>query len=146
MAITILLADDHDVVRESLRRMLEAHVEFSVVAEARDGQEAVAMAERQHPDVAVLDIGMKRMNGIEAAARISQCSPGTAILMLTVHDHSPYIKRAIVAGARGYLLKDSLDDQQLTRAVNAVRSGGRYFSPAVANAARDFIPPAGTSS
>jgi two-component system, NarL family, response regulator NreC len=146
MAITILLADDHDVVRESLRRMLEAHVEFSVVAEASDGKEAVDMAERQRPEVAVLDIGMKRMNGIEAAARISKCSPRTAILMLTVHNHPPYVTRAIVAGARGYLLKDSLDDEELTRAVIAVWNGGSYFSPSVASAVPDFIPPAGTSS
>ncbi len=146
MAITILLADDHDVVRESLRLMLEAHVEFSVVAEASDGREAVALAERQHPDVAVLDIGMKKMNGIEAAARISQCSPQTGILMVTVHNHLPYVKRAISAGARGYLLKDSLEDEEFTRAVKAVSKGERYFSRAVAKALGDFSPSVGKSA
>jgi two-component system, NarL family, response regulator NreC len=142
MAITILLADDHEVMRESLRRMLEAHAEFTVIAEASDGLEAVAMAERQHPEVAILDIGMKNMNGVEAAARISRRSPQTAILMVTVHNHPPYVKRAVGAGARGYLLKDSLDDEELTQAVHAVRNGGSYFSPAVAKSVPDFIPPA----
>ncbi len=128
MAITILLADDHDVVRESLRRMLEGHVEFSVIAEASDGVEAVAMAERRRPQVAVLDIGMKNMNGIEAASRISQCSPETAILMVTVHNNRRYVERAVKAGARGYLLKDALDDEELTRAVHTVLNGDSYFS------------------
>ncbi len=139
MAITILLADDHDVLRESLRRMLQAHTEFSVVGEASDGVQAVAIAELRRPDVAVLDIGMKNMNGIEAASRIARSSPGTAILMLTVHSHPNYVERAIHAGARGYLLKESLDDEELTRAVHAIRQGENYFSAAVANTARSLV-------
>ncbi len=139
MAISILLADDHDYLRESLRHMLEAHAEFSVVGEASDGMQAVALAERQRPDVAVLDIGMKNMNGIEAAARILQSSPATAILMLTVHSHPRYVERAIHAGARGYLLKESLDDEELTKAVHAVRDGGNYFSPEIAKAGVDLL-------
>lgn len=101
--------------------------------------QAVAIAELRRPDVAVLDIGMKNMNGIEAASRISRSSPGTAILMLTVHSHPNYVERAIHAGARGYLLKESLDDEELTRAVHAIRQGENYFSAAVANTARSLV-------
>ena len=130
MPITILLVDDHKVFRDALRRMLEGRAELLVVAEAGDGAEAIELAERHHPDVAVVDIGMKKMNGIEATARLLRRSPETAVLILTVYNDEHYIASAAAAGARAYLLKDSLDEDKLVRAIQSVRAGGRVFKSA----------------
>ncbi len=134
MPIRILLADDHDVLRETLRGMLASHSDFVVAGEAADGLQAVEAAERLHPDVAVVDIGMKGMNGIEATAHILRRSPETAVLMLTVYKQDYYVSRAVQAGARGYLLKESLEEEELVRAIRTVRDGGHFFSPAVVKA------------
>lgn len=99
MPITILLVDDHKVFRDALRRMLEGCAELLVVAEAGDGAEAIELAERHHPDVAVVDIGMKKMNGIETTARLLRRSPETAVLILTVYNDERYIASAAAAGA-----------------------------------------------
>ncbi len=141
MPISILLAEDHDILRESLRQMLESHKDLRVVAEAADGAKAVELAERLVPDVAVLDIGMKKLNGLEAAAHISLRCPHTAILMLTVYGGPQYVVRAVQAGARGYLLKESLEDEDLVCAIRTVHTGGRFFSPAVAGIASAVSPP-----
>jgi two-component system, NarL family, response regulator NreC len=125
--------------------MLESHGDVQVVAEAADGAEAVELAERHSPDVAVLDIGMQKMNGLKAAARISVCSPRTAILMLTVYNDNYYAARAVKAGARGYLLKESLDGDELVRAIRTLQGGGYYFSPEVAEAALAVTRSAGGS-
>jgi two-component system response regulator NreC len=127
--IRILLADDHNVLRDGLRLLLERQG-FEVVAEAGDGREAIRLAEKFRPDVAVMDIAMPQLNGIDATSRIVEsCSP-TAVIILSMHHDESYIVRALNAGARGYLLKDSLK-ADLISAVNAVSQGHSYFSPKV---------------
>jgi len=128
--IQILLADDHTVVRKGLRLLLESHPGFRVIADAADGREAVALAERHHPDVAVLDIAMPVLNGIEAARQLTAKMPRTAIVILSMHSDEGYILRALKAGARAYLLKDSAE-YDLIHAVEAVTEGKAFFSPAV---------------
>jgi two-component system, NarL family, response regulator NreC len=128
--IRILLADDHNVMRGGLRLILERQPDFSVVAEAADGREAVAAAEKQKPDVAVLDITMPILNGIEAARQISANLPGVGIIVLSMHSDEGYVLRALKAGARAYLLKESAE-ADLIAAVRAVKDGKAYFSPAI---------------
>ena len=129
-ALRILLADDHTVVRKGLRLLLESHAGLEVVAEAADGREAVALAEQTAPDVAVMDVAMPILNGIEAALRISAKLPKTAIVFLCMHSDEAYVLRALKAGARGYLLKDSAE-HDLIAAVEAVARGKTFFSPAI---------------
>ncbi len=131
MPTTILLADDHALLRNGLRRILESYPEFTVSAEAASGTEAVALARDVEPDVAIVDIGMPGLNGIEATAQIVRRCLGTAVLILSMHGDARYVLRAIKAGARGYLLKDSVEEE-LVQAIRAVRSGQTFFSPAVA--------------
>ena len=126
----VLLADDHRLMRSGLRLVIERHPEFSVVGEADDGRQAVAMAESLKPDAIVMDIGMPSLNGIEAARQIADLHPEIAIIMLSMHSDEGYVLRALKAGARGYLLKDSAEED-LTRAIEAVRDGKSFFSPAV---------------
>ena len=128
--IRILLADDHTVMRRGLRLLLESQVEFSVVAEAADGRQAVAQAEASEPDVAVLDIAMPNLSGIEAAQRISATLPYVAIVILSMHSDEGYVLRALKAGAKGYLLKDSAEGD-LIEAIKAVHQGKTFFSPEV---------------
>jgi two-component system response regulator NreC len=127
--IRILLADDHNVLRDGLRLLLERQG-FDVVAEAGDGREAIRLAAEHHPDVAILDIAMPLLNGIDATSRIVESRPPTAVIILSMHHDESYIVRALNAGARGYLLKDSLK-ADLISAVNAVSRGHSYFSPKV---------------
>jgi two-component system, NarL family, response regulator NreC len=128
--IQILLADDHTVVRKGLRLLLESHPGFHVLADAADGREAVALAERHHPDVAVVDIAMPILNGIEAARQMTAKLPKIAIVILSMHSDEGYVLRALRAGARGYLLKDSAE-YDLIHAVEAVSEGKAFFSPAI---------------
>lgn len=128
--IRILLADDHTVVRKGLRLLLESQPEFMVVADAADGREAVALAEQHRPDVAVIDIAMPVLNGIEAARQISAKLPQTAVVFLSMHADEGYVLRALKAGARAYLLKDSAE-HDLINAVKAVSDGKAFFSPAI---------------
>jgi two-component system response regulator NreC len=125
--IRILLADDHNVMRCGLRLLLEGQPEFSVVGEAADGRQAVEQAEAVQPDVAVLDIGMPNLSGIEAAQRIFSLLPNTAIVMLSMHSDEGYVLRALKAGAKGYLLKDSVESD-LIEAIKAVSEGRTFFS------------------
>jgi two-component system, NarL family, response regulator NreC len=134
--LRILLADDHTLVRQGLRKILEERPEWEVVAEAGDGREAVRQAEAAEPDVAVLDISMPLLNGIEATRQIVRRSPDVQILILSMHANEAYIIRALKAGARGYLLKDSAD-AELIRGVSAVAAGKSFFSPAVAKVMLD---------
>ncbi len=127
--IRILLADDHSILRDGLRLLLERQG-FVVVAEAGDGREAVKLAEEHRPDVAVMDIAMPVLNGIDATSRIVESCAPTAVIILSMHHDESYIVRALNAGARGYLLKDSLK-ADLIAAVNAVSQGHSYFSPKV---------------
>lgn len=130
MSITILLADDHAILRQGLRRILEGYPEFSVVAEAASGLQAVELAREHQPDVAIVDIGMAGLNGIEATAQIRRRAPRTAVLILSMHNDERYISRALRAGACGYLLKDSVEED-LVQAIQAARQGRQFFSPQV---------------
>jgi len=129
--LRILLADDHTVVRQGLRKVLEERPEWQVVAEAGDGHEAVRLAELHKPDVAVLDVAMPLLNGIEATRRIAKRVPHTRILVLSMYSDEAYVTQMMKAGATGYLLKDSAG-VDLLEAVQAVAQGKSYFSPAVA--------------
>ena len=128
--IRILLADDHTVMRRGLRLLLESQPEFSVVAEAADGRQAVEQAEATQPDVAVLDIAMPNLSGIEAAQRIDSARPILAIVILSMHSDEGYVLRALKAGAKGILLKDSAEGD-LIEAIKAVHQGKTFFSPEI---------------
>jgi len=133
MPIRILLADDHGPFREEVRQVLESYPDLAVVAEASSGEEAVNLSRRHQPDVAILDIRMAPLNGIEAIPRILNDSPRTAVLILTMHGDKPYVIRSVQAGALGYLLKDC-GEEVLVRAIRLVHEGKSYFSPAVSEA------------
>ena len=107
--IRILLADDHTLVRQGLRKLLEERPDWEVIAEAGDGREAVRLAEQYKPDVAVLDVAMPLLNGIEATRQITKRVPGTHVLVLSMHADEAYVTQILQAGATGYLLKDSAD-------------------------------------
>lgn len=125
--IRILLADDHNVMRKGLRLLLESQPGFSVVGEASDGHQAVEQAELTKPDVVVLDIGMPRLSGTEAAQRIGELLPATSIIILSMHSDEGYVMRALKAGAKGYLLKDAAEGD-LVEAIKAVVNGKTFFS------------------
>ena len=129
--LTILIADDHGVVRKGLRTILEDNERFTVVAEAANGREAVQLSEQLRPNLAIVDIGMPQLNGIEATAQILKASPATRVVILSMHTDESYILRALGAGARGYLLKDTAEND-VVAAVSAVAQGKSYFSPAIA--------------
>ncbi len=126
----ILLADDHTLMRAGLRLLLEREPDLEVIGEAADGRQAVALAEADKPDVAVVDIGMPNMNGIEATRQIVEKRPKTAVVILSMHSDESYVMRALKAGAKAYLLKDSVE-ADLIRAVRTVGEGKSFFSPAV---------------
>lgn len=128
MAVTILLADDHHVMRQGLRLLLEAQGDFRVVAEAGDGLEAVKLAERLKPHVLIADLMMPGINGLEVARQVSHRSPHTRIVVLSMYGHEPYVLEALRNGAAGYVLKDA-DAAELLRAVHEVAAGRRYLSP-----------------
>ena len=134
--IRVLLADDHQLMRSGIRLMLEREADLSVVGEAGDGREAVALAKSLRPDVVVMDIGMANLNGIEAALQMTGDSPEIAVVMLSMHSDESYVLRAPKAGARGYLLKDSAE-ADLIKAVHAVAGGKSFFSPAVSKVLLD---------
>lgn len=130
MSIRILLADDHTVVRKGLRMLLEGQPGFSVIADAADGREAVSLAEKHTPDVVVMDVAMPSLNGIEAARQILTKVPQTAVVFLSMHSDEAYVLKALKAGARAYLLKDSAE-YDLINAIRAVNEGKAFFSPAI---------------
>jgi two-component system, NarL family, response regulator NreC len=125
--IRILLADDHNVMRRGLRLLLESQPGFSVVGEAADGRQAVEQAELTKPDVAVLDIAMPHLSGTDAAQRIGEMLPTTAIVILSKHSDEGYVLRALKAGAKAYLLKDSAEGD-LIEAIKSVDEGKTFFS------------------
>jgi RNA polymerase sigma factor (sigma-70 family) len=128
--IRILLADDHTVVRKGLRLLLEMQAGFSVIADAADGREAVELAQKLTPDVVVMDVAMPILNGIEAARQITAKLPQTAVVFLSMHADEGYVLKALKAGARAYLLKDSAE-YDLINAIRAVSEGKAFFSPAI---------------
>ena len=127
MKIRVLLADDHRLLREGLRMMLEARGDIEVVAESASGRETVQLVEKLQPDVVVLDISMPELNGIEAAQQIHQRFPNTHIIILSMHVSDEHVFRALQAGANAYLLKDSAGSE-LHEAIHAVCLNNRYFS------------------
>jgi two-component system, NarL family, response regulator NreC len=134
--IRVLLADDHTLVRQGLRRILESDPHIEIVAEVGDGRAAVEAAQSLTPTVAVLDISLPRLNGIDATRQISKALPDTKVLILSMHADDAYIRQSLKAGAKGYLLKDA-DDQDLLKAIAAVSAGRSYFSPAVSKVLLD---------
>ena len=132
--IRVLLADDHTLIRAGLRMVVDAQPDLTVVGEADDGRAAVAMAESLKPDVVVMDIGMPSLNGIEACRKIREILPDTQVVMLSMHSDEGYVLRALKAGAKAYLLKDSAE-ADLARAIRAAASGKSFFSPAVGQGA-----------
>ena len=131
--IRVLLADDHAMVRKGFRLILEAQSDMEIAGEAGNGREAVELAEKLHPDVVVMDVAMPELNGIEATRRLAASSPHTRVLALSMHKDSVYVREILRAGARGYLLKDSIDTD-LISAVRAVAKGDGYISPGVSDA------------
>lgn len=128
--LRLLLGDDHTIVRQGLRKILEEKPEWLVVGEAGDGREAVRLAVTLKPDVAILDIGMPLLNGIDATAQIVRRVPDVRVLILSMHSQEAYVSRALQAGAKGYLLKDSAG-HDLIKGIAAVAAGKSFFSPAV---------------
>ena len=127
MPIRILLADDHAIVRDGVRALLEKQTDMEVVAEACDGREAVQLAEEYLPDVVVMDLGMPNLNGIDATRRILTAHPQTAVVILSMHQDESYVLRSLKAGAKGYLLKDSLRSDVL-EAIRAVAQGRSFLT------------------
>lgn len=130
MSIRILLADDHTVMRNGLRLLLERQYDLEVIGEAADGREAVELAASGKPDVVVMDIAMPHLNGVEATRQIVNRSPHTAVAILSMHSDESYVIRSLKAGARAYLLKDSAE-ADLIAAIQAITRGKSFFSPAV---------------
>ena len=130
-SLRLLIGDDHTLVRHGFRKILEERPDWEVVAEVGDGREAVRRALALKPDVAILDVGMPLLNGIDAAQQILRKLPATRVLILSMHSDEAYVTRALHAGAKGYMLKDSAA-KDLLKGVAAVAAGQAFFSPAVA--------------
>jgi DNA-binding NarL/FixJ family response regulator len=128
--ITVLLVDDHSLVRRGFRRMLEDESDMEVVGEAGDGEESIKLAKELHPQVVVMDCALPGMNGLEATRRIIQDSPNTSVLMLSMHSENTWVRQAIDAGAKGYILKNALD-LELGAAIRKVAAGETVFDPKV---------------
>lgn len=131
MSYRVLIADDHGIVRQGLRALLEKSDEVSVIGEAADGREAVRLAAELRPNIVVMDIAMPMLNGIDAAAQILGRDPDIGVIILSMHADESYILRALNAGAKGYLLKDSAEGDILP-AVQNVAQGKPFFSPVIA--------------
>jgi DNA-binding NarL/FixJ family response regulator len=130
--IRVLIADDHGIVRKGLRFLLSQDADIEVVAEAEDGREAVRLVAETDPNVVILDIAMPQLNGLDAAAQISKQHSRTGVILLSMHSDEEFVVRALTAGAKGYLLKDSAEPD-IVRAVHAVATGKTFFSPAIAH-------------
>lgn len=128
--IRLLIADDHGVVRKGLRLLLEQYDELEVLGEAADGREASRLAEELKPEVVIMDVAMPLLNGIDAAAQILKNDPDIGVIILTMHADESYLLRALDVGVKGYLLKESAE-QDLLRAVKTVSQGKPFFSPAI---------------
>src|SRR5207245_2016036 len=145
LPLRILLADDHLIVRQGLKTLLEQE-HCTVVAEAGDGREAIQLAQKHHPDIAVLDLAMPQLNGLDAAREIVKVSPETRTILLTMHTEDPYVVEALRAGVRGYLLKTQASTD-LMQAVREVSRGAVYLSPGISGAivdaylAKTDVPP-----
>ncbi len=137
--LRVVVADDHALVRSGLRRLLERDQEFEVVGEATDGIEALRVVDEMRPDVLLLDLGMPRLNGVDAAQRAHDTAPELTVIVVSMHADEAYVLRALKAGVRGYVLKQS-SETDVVEALRAVKAGHAYFSPAVCRLlADDFV-------
>ncbi len=142
----VLLVDDHTIVRQGIKALLDTQEGIEVVGEAEDGREAIEKAKQMAPDVIVIDITMPNLNGIEATLQIKKINPKIKVLVLTVHDNEEYIHRILQAGASGYLLKESAVSD-LVSAINAVEKGDIFLSPSISKVVvKDYIRHAETES
>ena len=128
--IRVLLVEDHTVVRQGLRRILESNPDIEIVGEVGEGRAALEAAKQLKPTIAIVDISLPGLNGIEVTRHVTKAVPDTKVLILSMHADDAYVRQGLKAGARGYLLKDA-DDNDLFKAVTALSEGGSYFSPAV---------------
>ena len=128
--ITIMLADDHTIVREGYRKMLELEPDFAIVGEAQNGRLAVALAIKLRPEVVLMDIAMPLLNGLEAARQVLKALPATKVLMLSAHSDDAYVKSAADAGASGFLLKQT-SSHDVCRAIREIHAGKTFFSPSI---------------
>ncbi len=129
--IKILIADDHALMRDGIRRILERESDFDVVAEAGDGEEAIALIESLKPDIAIVDIAMPKVDGIEVTKYVKASHPGMAVLILTAYDDDEFVFSLVEAGAAGYMLK-SVESQELVKAIRAIRAGESVLHPSIA--------------
>ena len=135
----VLLADDHKILRQGLRTLLEQEEDIDVVGEADNGRASVKLAGELAPDVVIMDVAMPDLNGIDATRRITEADPGARVLALSMHSDGPYVKGMLQAGARGYILKDCASEE-LTRAIRTVMAGQVYVSPGVTGAiVNDYV-------
>jgi len=132
MSIQILLADDHTIVRDGIKYLLEEEENMEVIGEASNGLEALSFIEKNQPDLLIIDVRMPEMNGIEAVKILNQKTTKTKAIVLSMHDSEEYILKSIQAGASGYLLKDT-DKKEFIKAINTVYEGGKYFSGDISN-------------
>lgn len=137
MSTRIFLADDHAIVRDGLRLLLETQPGYQVVGTALNGRDALAQLEALTPEIAILDIAMPEMNGLEVARHMQHLCPQTRVIMLSMHRAPEYVVQALDAGARGYVIKESAGEEVL-EAVRVVRAGERYLSPAIADTVLDY--------
>jgi DNA-binding NarL/FixJ family response regulator len=135
---TIVVADDHKIIREGLVKLLETREDFTVIGEANDGEEAVQMVLDRQPDVVLMDIWMPRLSGIDATRRIGKRASKTKVLILSMHESQSYVEEVLRAGAAGYIVKNS-SSSDLLQAIDAVRSGASYLSPAITQQVVDAI-------
>ena len=138
--ITVLLAEDHIIVREGFRKMLELENDFQIVGEAADGREAVVLVKKLRPDVVLMDIAMPRLNGLEATRQIRKIVPGTKIVILSAHNDDAYVQNATDCGAHGFLLKHNSSDA-VCEAIRQVQKGDKYFGPLISKRLDRLHPP-----
>jgi DNA-binding NarL/FixJ family response regulator len=138
--ITVLLAEDHMIVREGFRKMLELEDDFEIVGEAPDGRAAVALVKKFHPQVVLMDIAMPLLNGLEATRQVLKAVPTTKIIILSAHSDDAYVKNATESGALGFLLKQT-SAHDVCRAIREVHSGKTFFSPAISKRQDRLNPP-----
>jgi DNA-binding NarL/FixJ family response regulator len=138
--ITVLLAEDHEIVRQGLRKLMEAEPDIEVVGEAATGRQAVALTKKLHPDVVVMDIAMPLLNGLEATRQIRQACPDAKVLILSAHSDDAYVEQVMALGATGYLLKQT-SAHFLSEAIREVRQGRTFFSPSIAKRLHSLAGP-----